>query len=207
MAITTYAELVTALGVRIVRSDLATRYGEFIALAEAEANRVLDCRQMYVRNDSFTVMTVNPALPATFAGVRSFHLNTNPVTRLQYVKADEFDDVREAASEGVGRPLYYTIVGDAFLMAPTPDTTYTATLVYRRTLPALTESNTTNWLLTAHPDVYLNGALAYAFGDMEDDQMELKHRTLFERGLLAINGQDQRQSYGSSPARRMRPFA
>lgn len=206
MAITTYSELLTALENWQTRSDMDDRYPECIALAEAEMNRVLDCRQMYTLDTAFAVDGSTESLPTTFAGVRSFHLNTAPVTRLVYVRPDEFDDTREAAIEGVGRPKYYTIAGETFMFSPTPDSAYTATLLYRRTIPALSGSNTTNWVLTRHPDVYLNGALAYAYQYVEDNEMELKHRTLFERGLLGINGHDGRQSFGAAPSRRVRGF-
>lgn len=206
MAITTYAELLTALENWAKRSDLDDRYPEFIALAEADANRQLDCRQMYTRNASFTVDSVTESLPTGFAGVRSFFLNTAPVTRLQCVRPDEFEDTREAAREGTGRPKYYTIIGDTFVFSPSPDSAYTATLVYRTRVTALSAVNTTNWLLTAHPDVYLNGAMTYAAQYMEDEALEAKHRVLFEGAIKAVNADDGRQSFGAAPARRVRGF-
>lgn len=206
MAITTYAELLTAVENWITRSDLDDRIPEFIALAEAEANRTLDCRQMYSRSAAFSINAASVALPTGFAGVRAFHLNTDPVTPLTYVKADEFDDPWKAADSGAGRPAFYTIVGSNFLFSPSPDTTYTATLVYRTTLTALSASNTSNWLLASHPDAYLWGALANAYQYLEDDAEEQKFRALFGGVLAQVNAADNRHAYGQAPSRRMRGF-
>ena len=40
---------------------------------------------------------------------------------------------------------------------PVPDGAYTTTLFYYQEIPALTASNTTNWLLTDAPDLYVYG--------------------------------------------------
>lgn len=67
-----------------------------------------------------------------------------------------------AAQPETGQPRYWARVGDQFQYFPAPDQAYTATLTYTRRVPALSESNPTNWLLTNHPDVYLFGALKEA---------------------------------------------
>ena len=207
MAITSYSELLTALENWIARSDLDDRYPECIALAEGVANRHLDCQQMSTRNASFSINAVSVAVPTRFAGVRAFKLNTATPSPLFYVKPDDFDDPREAAYPATGQPGYYTILGDAFLFSPTPDSTYTATLVYRTNLTPLSTSNASNWLLAGFPDVYLHGALAFAYQFIEDDAMEAKMRGLFLSGLGEINALNNRIAFGSSPARRVRGFA
>jgi hypothetical protein len=205
MAISTYAELQTAGENWITRDDLTDRWPEFITLAEGVANRMLDCRQMYARTSSFAIDASSETVPTGFAGVRAFYLNTTPVEPLVYVKADDFGDPREAAWQGVGRPVRYTMVGDSFLFSPAPDDSYTATLVYRQKLTALSV-NTSNWLLTAHPDVYLHGMLAFAYQYIEDDQMEGKFMSNFLTGIDQVNAEDKRQSFGSAPSRRVRGF-
>lgn len=206
MSISTYDELQTAGANWITRSDLGDRWPEFITLAEGIANRMLDTRQMYARNATFTVDSVTETVPTGFAGVRAFYLNTAPVEPLTFVKADDFGDPREAGWEGVGRPCRYTLIGDSFMFAPSPDASYTATLVYRQVLPALSDVNPDNWLLTAHPDVYLHGMLAFAYQYLEDDQMEGKFMANFLAGIEQVNSDDKRQAFGSAPSRRVRAF-
>ena len=43
-----------------------------------------------------------------------------------------------------GRPLRYTILGDNFRFAPTPDATYTATINYYKAFTPLSGSESTN---------------------------------------------------------------
>lgn len=209
MAITTYTELITATVNWITRSDenFEDRVAECIALAEGVANRVLDCRQMYARNAAFAISGATVALPSGFAGVRAFKLNTALPTPLFYVKADDFDDPREAGYEGVGAPRKYTMIGDNFLFSPSPDSAYTATLVYRQNLTPLSDDDPSNWLLAAYPDAYLSGTLAFAYQFIEDNEMEAKFMANFLSSLEQINTLDSRMAYGSSPTRRVRGFA
>jgi hypothetical protein len=206
VAITTFAELQTAGDNWITRSDMADRWPECIALAEGVANRLLDVRHMYARNAAFAVDSVTETLPTGFGGVRAFYLNVTPPEPLVFVKADDFGDPREAGYPTAGRPTRYTMIGETFVFSPSPDSAYTATLVYRQKLTALSVSNTTNWLLTAYPDVYLHGMLAFGYQFIEDTEMEGKFMSNFLTGLAQINADDSRQSYGSAPSRRVRGF-
>jgi hypothetical protein len=207
VAITTYATLVTAVENWIERDDLTDRIPEFIALAEGIANRKLDTRQMFTRSAAFTIDSVTETLPTGFAGVVSFKLNSAEPKPLFYRKPDDFDDLREAGFQSQGEPRFYTEIGETFVFSPTPDSAYTATLVYRTTLTALSESNASNWLLAAYPDVYLHGAMAFAHQYLEDAQMEAKFMAAFLAGISDINAAQNRRGAGSSPARRVRGFA
>ena len=71
-------------------------------------------------------------------------------------------DQIKGGSSTSGRPNVYTILGDNFRFAPTPDTTYTATINYYKAIDALSDSATTNYILTNHPGIYLYGSLYHA---------------------------------------------
>src|SRR5574343_38100 len=83
----------------------------------------------------------------------------------------------EFYSSGTGVPRFVSVSGHttadgtmAFRFAPPPDGTYTATIVYYAKLPALNSTTqTTNWLLTSHPDAYLYGSLLEASIFIGDD--------------------------------------
>jgi hypothetical protein len=204
VAITTYTELLAAGDAWITRTDMGDIWPSCVALAEAVANRLLDCREMRARTAAFAIDAETEALPTGFGGVKSFRLNTNPRSKLDYVKPDEFDEI--CNPDAVGRPTRYTIIGSDFVFDRTPDTAYTATLAYRKTLTALSISNASNWLLAAHPDVYLHGVLAFGYQYWEDTEEEGKFMSNFLTGIGQVNANDQRQSYGSAPSRRVRGF-
>jgi len=90
MALTTYAELKTSVGDWLNRSDLTTAIPDFISLAEAQIERNLRTRQMIVRATA-SITTEYSAVPDNFLEVKSFKLDTNPVTPLQFETIDSMD--------------------------------------------------------------------------------------------------------------------
>jgi hypothetical protein len=70
-------------------------------------------------------------------------------------------------SPGVsGPPTYFTIEGSALKVALLDDTDLE--LLYSQKLPALSVSNTSNWMLADNPDAYLYGSLTMAATLTED---------------------------------------
>jgi hypothetical protein len=80
-------------------------------------------------------------------------------------------------------------------------------LTYYATIPALSVSNTTNWLLTDSPDLYLYGALLQAAPYLQDDQRISTWGTLYERCLNDLKVSDERSRMATSALRmRARSF-
>ena len=82
---------------------------------------------------------------------------------------------------------------------PTPDSGYQAEIVYLASVSALSDANTTNTILSRHPDLYLHGTLAEAFGYLMDEQRQGQHDALFTRTIAAVNADEDRVKYGGSP--------
>ena len=191
MALSTYTELKTSIGDWLNRSDLTSVIPDFISLAEAQVERTLRTRQMIVRaNASFDVQY--GAVPADFLEVKSLKLtSTNPQTPLSFLSIDALDAemTKHTAS---GRPKFFGIVGGQFRIVPTPDSNYTTELTYYAKLSKLSNSNTTNWLLTSNPDIYLYGALLQAAPYLQDDARIQTWATLYERALNDSQTADDR---------------
>ena len=191
MALTTYTELKASIADWLNRSDLTAAIPDFISLAEAQVERTLRTRQMIVRaNASFDVQY--GAVPADFLEVKSLKLtSTNPQTPLSFLSIDALDAemTKHTAS---GRPKFFGIVGGQFRIVPTPDSNYTTELTYYAKLSKLSNSNTTNWLLTSNPDIYLYGALLQAAPYLQDDARIQTWATLYERALNDSQTADDR---------------
>lgn len=163
MTISTYQELKDSIGNWSARADLATgganvaRADEIIDNAEAYINRELRAREMETTNATFSITGEFVALPTDFAEVKSLWLNTSPRKFLTH----EPDESQLRLYTTSGEPRFYNIVGTNFHFAPVPATTQSSTLIYYLKVPALTGSATTNWLLTAHPDVYMAACQAW----------------------------------------------
>lgn len=167
MSVDTYANLQTEILARINRAgdtDAVTRCPTWITLAEDELRLALTrlkVRQGETKDAAFSVGAEYVNLPSGFIGLRSFKLQGNPVRGLNWMPPQVMDRQNLTATR-TGKPTDYTIEGGQFRFSLAPDTTYTGTLIYY-TLPSLSVSNTTNWLLTAHPKIYFTAALAEAY--------------------------------------------
>ena len=191
MALTTYTELKTSIGDWLNRADLTSVIPDFISLAEAQVERTLRTRQMIVRaNASFDAQY--GAVPADFLETKSLKLtSTNPQTPLQFLSIDALDNEMTKYTAS-GKPKFFGIVGGQFRIVPTPDANYTTELTYYAKLAKLSNSNTTNWLLTSNPDIYLYGALLQAAPYLQDDARIQTWATLYERALNDSQTADDR---------------
>jgi hypothetical protein len=193
MALTTYAELKTSVGDWLNRTDLSTAISDFVSLAEAQIERQLRTRQMIVRATA-SIGTEYSAVPADFLETKSLKLNTNPVTALQFETVDSLDSLSNTTYLSSGKPLYFSIVGGQIRVLPIPDGEYTAELVYYAKLAKLSNANTTNWLLTQAPDVYLYGSLLQAAPYLQDDARIPVWSSLYQAGLDQLQIADDRGS-------------
>lgn len=191
MALTTYAELKTSIGDWLNRSDLTSVIPDFISLAEAQIERTLRARQMIVRaNASFDAQY--GAVPSDFLETKSLKLtSTNPQTPLEFLSIDALDQ-KAAEYTASGKPRFFGVVGGQLRIVPTPDSTYTTELTYYAKLSKLSTSNTSNWLLSSSPDIYLYGSLLQAAPYLQDDARIQTWATLYERALNDLQTADDR---------------
>ena len=203
MALDTFRGLKTTIADYLNRDDLTSIIPSFITLAEAKFNRKLRVRQM-VKRATATLDTQYFAFPADFLQAKEFQLNTNPITYLQYVTQNQGDYGSQNTYVSAGRPLYYTIIGTQLEVIPTPDTSYTGELTYYGKITALSDSNTSNWLLAYAPDLYLYGALLEATPYLKDDDRLAVWSTLYTNSIGDIEVADQRASVASTPIVRAR---
>ena len=201
MAITTYSELQTALTNALKRDP--GNWDDLIDLAEARIRRGLRVSSLEQRSTLSTVAGTNYySLPSDFREMRSIRLDTDPKTTLEFASPEEID-AKYAGSE-TSKPLLWTIEGDELRLAPTPDTVYTVAITYHQELPGLSDSQTTNWLLTNHPDAYLYGVLTEAATYLMDETGKARWEPLFQNAMGQAVREDMRRKYPGS-ALRMRP--
>jgi len=196
MAFDTYANLKTAIANFLARDDLTTQIPDFISLAEARMSRELDTRSQEKRANANTVSgTEFITLPTDLRQLRLVRLNTSPITVLQYKSPDVYYSTYNDASNG--KPVAYTIIGTELGMRPIPDAIYQTDLVYSEDLSALTDSNTSNTILSRHPDAYLYGSLAAANQFLMDEARANQYDALFSRAMEEIKTDTQNSKYAS----------
>lgn len=196
MAITTYAELQTAVGQWLHRSDLTTVIPTFIALAEGEFSRLQLTNQ--ITTVTLSVSGVSTALPTDWYSVRSVVVNAGGRMRaLDYIAEEE---VRQYNISGT--PKHYSISGENLLIAPTPDGTYDVTLTYYAKVAALSDSNTTNALLEHSPDAYLWRAVYEGAKYTQDLQLAGFAASEYQRIVADLKTDDMDRQFGVGPVMR-----
>lgn len=200
MAITTYAELKTAVTDFLNRDDLDTVAGTFIALAEADMQRKVRHWRMEKRSTA-ELDTQYSAIPADFAEVIRFYVTSGDTKPLELISQAELLDRKRVNLNTSGSPSYYAITAGEIEVYPVPDGTYDVELYYFSRIPALSDSNTTNWLLQYYQDAYLYGALVHSAPYLKDDARVTVWAALYQNAIDAINMESERSKFGGSGRR------
>ena len=202
MAISTYAELQTAVANWLDRADLTDRIPEFIALAEARMNRVLRIRLMEAKYTASSVAAQrNYARPAGYIQMRNLQINTTPIRPCQYVTPEIYD--RLYGSTTTGTPEIYTIIANEIQLGPIPAGVQTIEMLFYKKITALSGSNTTEAMLTDNPDVYLYGALLEAEPFIMNDERIGVWAQGFEKAIVDLQEQDNKDRHSGSALRVM----
>ena len=193
MALANYTDLQNAAIAWLDRSDLSSRVVDFIALAEDTINKRLRIRAMENRVTA-TVSSEYSSLPTGFLEMRNFQLNTSPKQTLRFVTPEYIDTFW--AGSTTGKPKVYTFVGGEIQVAPSPDGSYTAEMDYYKKWDIATD--TTNWLLTNAPSVYLYGTLLQAEPFLKNDKRIPVWESRFERALMDVEIADKRERWSGN---------
>ena len=203
MAIGTFAQLKTAAANWLDRSDLTDRIPEFISLAEARFNRVLRIRDMETVSTAISTAagTREYDLPTGFVQMKEFHLSTDPITPLAYITPEMMSRMQAGSTKA--KPEVFTIIADKVRLGPNPDAVYTTSMLYYKAFTALSDSATTNDMLTNNPDVYLYGTLLEAEPFLGNDQRVPLWLAAFQKAVDDIQNQDNKDRHSGSQLRVM----
>lgn len=190
MTISTYAELQTAVINRLHRANLAALVPDFIALGEARIYRDLRIRAMETALAG-TIAAGVLALPTGYIELKSAYIDGSPARKLTR-KTLDFIYTNYPTRSSSSCPVYMAREGDNFVFGPYPDTSYAVKGIYYKRLPALSDSNTTNWLITNAPDILLYAALVEAADHTGNDAALMK----WEAKYLQVKDRIQRESDG-----------
>lgn len=196
MALDTYANLSTAIGSWEERTFTTAETDEFILLTEALANRRLAAD--FRRRASATVNTDSSGvgtIPTGFVGLSSITRDVLGSVPLKQVSHAAFIE-RNPYEISDDAQVFALLSSTEFVVAPVTDDDFL--VKYSKLVPALTSSNTTNWLLTLAPDFYLFGCQSAAAAKMksyqEADMLEAKAVNI----LGEIVSQGNVAEYGSA---------
>lgn len=198
MALDTFANLKTSIANYLNRDDLTSYIPDFIKLAETRHGRDLRLRVMEtVATSTATGGTNYLALPTNFLEFRYVALDTTPQIVLRYMSP--FELTRNYGNKTSGEPIYYTIIGSRIYFGPTPDSSYAIEWAFYSKPTALSDSSTSNDVLTTHPDLYLFASLLESAPFLMQDERLGVWGELYKEAVKVSNEQDDASQHASSP--------
>ena len=200
MALTNYTELKASIANWLNRTDLTTEISEdFITLAEADFNAKLRVREM-INQSTLTINAETVALPTGFLQIRDLYiLQSNTKYPLRYVTPVQMDQLSGTSTQGL--PTVYTILGSNLRFSPKPDQSYSGIMNFYKSFDALSDSNTSNFILTSHPAIYLYGSLFHAsnfLGGVNPNQTALWQQ-MYATALERLEQNDREDQFSGSP--------
>jgi hypothetical protein len=164
-------------------------------LAEARINREL--RSRFMQQTVSGTIDDDFAFPAGLREVMTFRVSLNGVW-VEMIPLPPSQMVNMANGGGVNG---YVVINDSL-------DDYTGleyVLTYIERVPALSDTNTTTWLLTTEPGLYLYGALIEASPYLNDDGRVQLWAAQFKSIIEGMKREDDMARYGNSP-QQMSPF-
>lgn len=218
MTINTYATLKAAIANYLERSDLTDRIPEFISLAQSTMYRgrmgqdartwvipPLRIRDMITTAD-ITVTSGVGSLPSGWLEFVRLWIDATDQPNLKYLPIQTFYDNAGAHNTTANSDtLAYTIEGSTIRTAA--PMTETLKSVHFAPLTAMSADGDADWIVANAPQVYIDGALAEAYGGyLRDPEGAAYHEMKFASHIKGLNAQYS-QAQHAGAALIMRPKA
>jgi len=199
MAITNYTNLQTTIADFLNRDDLTASIPTFIQLAEAGINRAIRHWKMEARSSGQqSAGDQYMQIPTDWLETIRLHLTGNGTSAVTLTSRASMADIR-AKNEDVSTvaPYYYTHADGQFELYPTPVEQTDFELLYYQKIPDLA-SNTTNWLLSDAPDVYLYGSLLHSAPYLAEDARVAVWAQMYSAAVQNVNNASEQARYSGS---------
>ena len=190
---TTYAELVQ--NIKDFMEDDGTEFSneidKFIDLAELRISRDIITPEFkrkvtsaFSANDPFLTM------PTDLVTLEHLQVINSNVRTLLLLKSDEFITEYWPNRTSTGVPKYYTYYDTSTIYdAPTPSSNLSIELSYKRRLPALSSSNTSNWTSINAADALLYACLIEATVFNRNYNLQDRYTAMYQQAVKAINNE------------------
>lgn len=202
MAISNYTNLKTTISDFLNRDDLDSVIPTFIQLGEAQMNRDIRHWEMEARSSGQQSQGDQyMQLPADWLETIRLHLTSQGTDAVELASMASIADKRAQVDDQAGRPRFYSHVRGEFELFPTPDEDTDFELLYYQKIPALSDSNASNWLLEYAPDIYLYGSLAHSAPYLQEDARIAVWAQMYAAAVSQLNSQSERVKNSGSGIR------
>lgn len=201
MAVSTYAELQTAVSNEIRRDDLTDRIPEFISRCESRLNRKLRLREMQVEVEvTYSASATDRFIDVPAGYIEYLDLKIKKATqerkdyqKMTYVAPDLIHRYSGQFYYGYGYPynsyydesyMHFTL-RDKFELSREVNEDHDVKIHYIKRWDL--ETDNTNWLLTNHHDVYLYGSVLQAEAYTKNDERLQIWKIAFDEAMQELN--------------------
>ncbi len=185
MAISTYAELQTAITDWMARSDISASAEDFITLAEARLNRILE--------PVATTATLTGTISSASVDISSLDIvepealwasdgNTESFVTPQALGTFQTTDIE-------GQPSFWAIEGSNIRFERPCDQAYSFRFIYTARL-GLSDVVTTNEFLRKHPDMYLCASIYWGCVYIQDEAKAASARSMWDEFLAEVRSNE-----------------
>ena len=189
MALDTFSDLKSVIADYLARDDLTTQIPDFIRLAESTLNDVLRQADMVTQSTGVTITAGRATLPSDALEVVYAQVGSAEDEPLEQITPQQLTMLRRTRTRDAANPRFFAIIGRQIVVTPTPSSG-TLDLDYYQRIPALTTSNTTNWLLDDAPHVYLYTSLLHATPFLMDDaRYQVFQNTVSQQVMASVKSQ------------------
>lgn len=203
MAISTFNELKTAvLEWSDAEGQIEDKLDEFVSMATHSFNYgapgvpALRTRQMVTTTDLTPTASVC-TLPTDYLQYRRVVEKASIRRELSYITPSSVEDMY--ADRGSRLSNHFTIIGSTLRMFPLSSNAIE--LTYFQKIPELTDAAPTNWLLTAHPSIYLQATLMQVGIFMRHDDLTARSAQFISSLIPGLQSADVMANYAYAPSR------
>lgn len=195
MTITSYATLQSEIASWLNRDDLSSIIPTFIQFVEADVNSRLRHQKMVIRAQA-TSNQEYVQLPSDWLEAINIHI-IDGAQPLSYVTLDQADRINK--QQIITKPSFFSIMDNALEIVPAPGSNIDIEMIYYGKIPALSNTNTSNWLLVKAPDLYLYGSLVHAAPYLLDDQRVGMFANMYNSRLESLALESDKAVHSGSP--------
>lgn len=172
-------------------TELTDRFDDFLSIAEARINRLIKVQQMAQRSYTTTIADAEYiALPTDFNGLRDIEVRADDASTIRHTPGYLSPEQMNIVAINPNSNLYYTIIADQLQIHPPQDGQFLE-LVYYQKVPALTATDTTNWLSDDNPDAYIAGLMVEVSTFEADMESLALWEGRFQRAMVEMKQNDK----------------
>lgn len=192
-----YTDLLTRVANTLGGQISTTNVADMLEVVEAQFNRTINAQEREITATK-TVSNYS-TLPSDCWQVRDVYLSGTADVTLEQMSPDSARRIYGGTTTGT--PRAYAITGTTLQLFPTPGVsdTYSINIRYQKTIPGLTVSNTSNWLLAAYPDVYYYALLLQSEAFIANDERLPVWKAALDEAFEEMEALAIKKRYGPSP--------